>query len=106
VDELTDELAGRLVEQCCVKQARAYAEANLCDVRYYREGNVEIDIVLDKKTDLLPIEVKFRGKAGAADAKPARDFMGAFGSRNGLVITKDRLDVQGNIALVPFWLLN
>jgi predicted AAA+ superfamily ATPase len=106
VDELTDELAGHLAEQCCVKQARAYAEANLCDVRYYREGNVEIDIVLDKKSDLLPIEVKFRGRAGAADAKPARDFMGAFGSRNGLVITKDRLDVQGNIAFVPFWLLN
>jgi predicted AAA+ superfamily ATPase len=30
VDELTDELAGHLAEQCCVKQARAYAEANLC----------------------------------------------------------------------------
>jgi len=97
---------GLMIENCCLRDALQAVDENRWSIGYYREAGYEIDMIIDKKTSLLPIEVKFRREV---DYVPA---MGIFKSRfsqyqvtNGLVITKDTLLLKENLYLIPYWLL-
>jgi len=104
LSELSAADEGHLVEACCVREARRACENNFWKLCYWRENGNEVDIVVDKKTDLLPVEVKYRNdpKAGGIDT-----FIGKF-KLNGairLIITKDTLNRLDNTIYAPFWLI-
>jgi predicted AAA+ superfamily ATPase len=72
-------------------------------MEYWREGDSEVDIVLDRKSDLLPIEVKYRNDP--KDIAGLKVFMKRFGSTVGLVVTKDLLEKADGIVFCPYWLM-
>ncbi len=97
---------GMMIENCCLRDALQVVDENRWSIGYYREAGTEIDIIIDKKTSLLPIEVKFRSML---DYIPAMDIFQArfkqYKVVNGLVITKDTFGLKENLCLIPYWLL-
>ena len=65
-----------------------------------------MDLVLDRKTDILPVEVKYRNKPEkpVSIAAFSKTFAGK-GIPSSIVITKDSLDSDGETLYVPFWLV-
>jgi len=104
LSELSAADEGHLAEACSVREARRVCEDNFWKLYYWRENGNEIDIIVDKKTGLLPVEVKYRNdpKAGGLGA-----FINKFklGDIIRLIITKDKLNRQDNVISIPFWLV-
>jgi predicted AAA+ superfamily ATPase len=63
----------------------------------------EVDIVINLKKEVIPIEVKYSDNIGKKDIKGLTNFCEEFKIR-GLVITKDLLRDDGNIIFIPAWL--
>jgi predicted AAA+ superfamily ATPase len=82
--------------------ARSYCEANSFNLYFWRDKQVEVDLVIDKKTHLLPVEVKYRNKIKPEDVAGLRVFMDKYALKTGLVITKNTLREEGGIYYVPF----
>jgi predicted AAA+ superfamily ATPase len=116
--ELSAALEGHLVEACCVRDAKKACELNFWKLNYWRDNGSEVDIVIDKKTGLLPVEVKYRNAPKAANVPNApnatkapkagglADFARKFGLSGagvGLIVTKDTLERQDNAISVPYW---
>ena len=102
--EITDTQAGHIVESICARDALAVCEDNLWALHYWREKGIEVDLVIDKKIGVLPIEVKYRTNAKHTSLS---DFRQAFPNAKipvSVVITKDRLDREQDVLYVPFWL--
>lgn len=97
---------GFMLENCCLRYAMQVVEENRWSIGYYREAGYEIDMIIDKKTSLVPVEVKFRSEV---DSFPAMDIFKSRFSQyqvsNGLVITKDTFGLRENLCLIPYWLL-
>jgi hypothetical protein len=103
--EITDTYAGHIVESICARDALAVCEDNLWALHYWREKNIEVDLVIDKKIGVLPIEVKYRTNIKNTSLS---DFRRAFPNTKipvSVVITKDRLDKEGDTLYIPFWLV-
>jgi predicted AAA+ superfamily ATPase len=79
------------------------------DVFYWKnpKGN-EVDIIIMRDKNLLPVEVKFKSKVDKKELKGLLSFMDKYRCKNGIVVTKnslDSLDSDGKtILLVPVWL--
>ncbi len=58
------------------------------DVSYWKNGG-EVDLVLDMKKKLLPIEVKYKEDIKGVDIKGLIEFMNKFSVDTGIVVTKD-----------------
>jgi hypothetical protein len=102
--EITDTHAGHIVESICARDALAVCEDNLWTLHYWREKNIEVDLVIDKKIGVLPIEVKYRTNTRNTSLS---DFRQAFPNTKipvSVVITKDRLEKEGDSLHIPFWL--
>ncbi|TRZ87637.1 MAG: ATP-binding protein [Methanosarcinales archaeon] len=63
----------------------------------------EVDIVINLKKEVIPIEVKYSDNIGKKDIKGLINFCEEFKTR-GLVITKNLLRDDGNIIFIPAWL--
>ena len=103
--ELNDTRAGQVVEGICVRDALAVCESDHWSLHYWREKGIEVDIVIDKKTSVLPIEVKYR-EAARHTSIPA--FVQAFPKIKipvSVVITKNQLERDENVIYIPFWLI-
>lgn len=102
--ELNPTLEGHIIEACCVRDAHKVCERNFWKLDYWRDGDSEVDIIVDRKTSLLPVEVKYRNspKADNLDA-----FRNKFMKNGGevLVITKDTLSRQNDVISVPYWMV-
>lgn len=96
---------GQLVENSSVQLVRSYCEENLFNIHYWRENTREVDIIIDKKTDTLPIEVKYRNEITGKDLKSIKAFSETFGSKCSVVITKDLIKIDGEMVFMPFWLI-
>jgi len=96
---------GQLVENSSVQLVRSYCEENLFKIHYWRENTREVDIIIDKKTDTLPIEVKYRNEITGKDLKGIKVFSETFGSKCSVVITKDLIKINDEIVFMPFWLI-
>ena len=108
LDSIDSTREGRLIENLCVRDALAVSEKNYWKLYYWREGSYEIDIIIDKKTELLPIEVKFRNDPCKEDN--INEFVNRFNKehlkiKESLVITKDYLGRRGNVYYVPFYMM-
>jgi predicted AAA+ superfamily ATPase len=102
--DITDSQAGHIVESICARDALAVCEDHLWALHYWREKGVEVDLVIDKKIGVLPIEVKYRVNAKHTSLA---EFRQAFPNARipvSVVITKDRLDREQDVLYIPFWL--
>lgn len=81
---------------------------NSLDAKFFwRKGGYEVDIVLEKDNELLPIEVKYRNKITKKNIVGLIRFMDLFDVKEGIVLTKDlsdKIDVGNKtITLIPVW---
>lgn len=96
---------GLEIENCCMQIAKKYCEHENYDTYFWRENQKETDIVIDKKVEVLPIEVKYRNSISDKDLSGLFVFMDKFKTKEGIVITKDYLNYKDNIYYIPFWLV-
>ena len=104
-DELSPEDEGFLVENCSIQMARSYSEPENYAVYFWRDKQMETDIVIDKKHCILPIEVKYRNTILEKDLRGLYAFIEKFDAKAGIVITKDYLDKKGGVVYIPFWMI-
>ena len=111
--EISDNDAGHIVEAMADFDIRLLCEKENYNQYYYRNTNKEeIDIILDRKIDIIPIEVKYTNQIENSDTTTIKNFINK-NSQNklgrakyGIVITKDILKTENNLYFIPYWLLN
>ncbi len=70
------------------------------DLFYWRD-KYEVDFVVEKEKP-VPIEVKYKEDIRTSDLKGLKKFKEKHGE-GGIVITKDRMDCDGDTAFIPAW---
>ncbi|VVB90918.1 AAA domain protein [uncultured archaeon] len=99
--KIDDMFAGRLVEGIVLTHLAKYEI-------YYWKNHTEVDFIIKKGNEIMPIEVKYQNEITGGDLKGLVKFMENYGAERGLVVTKDLLDrktVDGRVVLfVPAWL--
>ena len=95
---------GQLIENCALHNVKLFADKNRYGVLYWRDAQKEVDIVLDRKTNIIPIEIKYRNNVEHNDLKSLNSFMEKFSAPHGIVITKNSLKFQDKIYYIPFWM--
>ena len=80
---------------------------------YYRNTDKEeIDLVIDRNIDIIPIEVKYTNQIESSDLKVINKFIEEHKNKAinqakyGIIITKDILKKEGSLYFIPYWLLN
>jgi len=104
-NELSSEDEGYKVENSSIQMARSYCEPENYSVYFWRDNQKETDIVIDKKIELLPIEVKYRNTILDKDIKGLFTFKEKYKTKTGIVITKTYLDKKDDIIYIPFWMI-
>lgn len=98
---ITDENAGTIVEGLVAEHLRHYET-------YYWRDYYEVDFILKKDGSLTPIEVKYKNTVDKEDMKGIFNFMERFNAKEGIVVTKDRLETTEDkghmIRYIPAWL--
>lgn len=102
--EITDTQAGHIVESVCARDALAVCEDHLWSLHYWREKGIEVDLVIDRKTDVLPIEIKYRTNTKRTSLAAFRQAFPKLKMPISVVITKDNLDKVQDTLFIPFWL--
>jgi len=104
-NELSPEDEGFQVENSSIQMTRSYCEPENYSVYFWRDNQKETDIVIDKKIELLPIEVKYRNVILDKDIKGLFAFKEKYKTKTGIVITKTYLDKKDDIIYIPFWMV-
>lgn len=102
--ESNETRTGHLIEALCVRNALAVCEDNYWGLYYWREGNKEVDIVIDSIASLMPIEVKYR-KNALHDIGGLNAFCDKFTSKKvstPLMITKNNFLLSESLNAIPF----
>jgi len=80
---------------------------------YYRNTNQEeVDIILNRKIDLVPIEVKYVNTVDSGDVKHIKKFIEVnkesetAKTNYGIVVTKDTYKQEGELYYIPYWMFN
>lgn len=73
------------------------------NIFYWHDGH-EVDLVIDLFQKPLPIEVKYRESVSLSDLPGTIKFEKEFQPTLCLVVTKNQLEIHGNIVLIPLWL--
>jgi len=105
LNSIDETRSGELIESICVRDAFNVCENNFWSLHYWREKDNEVDFVIDRKADIIPVEVKYRNDIKPIDFK---QFKHAFPDKNipvYIVITKDLLKKADDILYIPFWLI-
>ena len=104
---------GHILESIVDFDIRLLCEKENYSNYYYRNANKEeIDIILDRKLDIIPIEVKYTNQIEESDVKTIRKFIeknkeNKIGKTNfGIIVTKDIYKKEDNIFFIPYWLFN
>lgn len=105
--------AGHIIESMLDFDIRLLCEKENFNEFYYRNSNKEeIDIVLDRKIDVIPIEVKYTNQLESSDSYVIKNFIEK--NKNniigktayGIVITKDIYKKENDLYFIPYWLFN
>jgi len=106
-------LAGHMIESMVDFDFRLLCEKENYKQFYYRNTDKEeIDIIIDRNIDLIPIEVKYTNQIETADTKVINKFIqehqekGINQTKFGIIITKDILKKEPNLYYIPYWLFN
>ena len=105
--DLTEIDAGSLVESVVQKHMHTFANANNFNLYYWKEKE-EVDIILDMKKKVLPVEVKYKSEIKKGDLKGLLKFMDRFKVKKAIVVTKDLFEekeINGKeLQFIPAWL--
>lgn len=71
---------------------------------YWRKNKNEVDIVLKKNDDIYGCEIKYKNKIRESDKRGLKNFIGEFSKSKNYMLTKDELDREGPIKMIPLWL--
>ncbi len=97
---LKTELVGHLVE--------ATVANSIEGISFWRTPYHEVDIVLKRETQIIPIEVKYKTQIDKSDIKSLVKFMTEFKLKTGFVISRDLLSQEEidnyQIFYIPVWL--
>ena len=107
------EIAGHIVESMVDFDFRLLCQKENYKQFYYRNSDKEeIDLIIDRNIDIIPIEVKYTNQIESSDLKVIKKILdehqtkGINQAKFGIVVTKDILKKEGNIYCVPYWLIN
>lgn len=110
---IDNDLTGHIVESMVDFDFKLLCEKENYKQFYYRNSDKEeIDIIIDRNIDIIPIEVKYTNQIESSDLKVINKFINEHQNKVinkanfGIVITKDILKKEGNLYFVPYWLLN
>lgn len=110
--EIDDNLSGHIVEKMVDFDCRLLCEKENYKQYYYRNTDKEeIDIILDLKINIVPIEVKYTNQIEERDLKTIKKFIENNKGKSinkaeyGIIITKDIYKKEGNLYYIPYWLL-
>ena len=95
---------GRLIENCAVHNIKLFAEKNRYNLYYWRDGQKEVDMVLDMKKQIIPIEIKYRNQINKDNTKGLPAFMKKYKTPYGIILSKNLLKQEDNIFYIPFWM--
>lgn len=111
--EISSNDAGHIIESMVAFDIRLLCEKENYNEYYYRNSaKEEIDIILDRKIDIVPIEVKYTNQIDTNDSKIVKKFIeknkdNKIGkTKYGIIITKDVYKQEDNLFYIPYWLLN
>lgn len=111
--ELTNNDTGHIIEAMVDFDIRLISEKENYNEYYYRNSNKEeIDIILDRKIDIIPIEVKYTNQIENSDTNTIKNFIdknkeNKLGkTKFGIIITKDIYKKEENLYYIPYWLFN
>lgn len=111
--ELTNNDIGHIIESMVDFDIRLICEKENYNQYYYRNSNKEeIDIILDRKIDIIPIEVKYTNQIENADTNTIKNFINKnkeskIGKTTfGIIITKNIYKKEENLYYIPYWLFN
>lgn len=97
--EIPDEhTMGRIVENIVV---------NHLDAKYFwRAGKEEIDVMLTKNNETIPIEVKYKNEIREKDLKTMQKAIERSDVKRGIIVSKDLFDLKrkDEILIIPLWL--
>ena len=110
---IDNDTIGHIVESMVDFDFRLLCEKENYKQFYYRNSDKEeIDIIIDRKIDLIPIEVKYTNQIENSDLKAINKFIDEHTNETfnqakfGIVITKDILKKEGKLYFIPYWLMN
>ena len=111
--EIDNDLAGHIVESMVDFDFRLLCEKENYKEFYYRNSDKEeIDIIIDRNIDVIPVEVKYTNQIENSDVKAINKFIDQHKDKGinqvkfGIVVTKDILKKDGELYFIPYWLLN
>jgi uncharacterized protein len=86
------------------------AEKRGWEVFYWQHDRVSIDIMLDIKQMIIPIDIKIQDeRVGQKDLKAVTKFLEKYRYERGVIITKNEFDIQRfekcEVMLLPVWML-
>ncbi len=108
--DLTEELLedparlGHVVETVVAEHALRLSQrlTGHASLAYWQDDTGrEVDIIIGPPLRPLPIEVKYQQTVGGSDLTPIRAFVEKYRTGLGLVVTREHLEVRGNVVLVP-----
>lgn len=95
---------GKIVETVIASQLMSRS----LNLYYWRDNNYEVDIILDERGKVIPIEVKYRDEIKLSELKGIFKFLESFKEDSAIVVSKDKLKQEkiGNkfILYLPAWL--
>jgi len=99
---------GKVVEAVvadhCMRLMRDLEPASEKQLFYWKNKGHETDIVVELLRKPVPIEVKYRNSIDRKDLKGLLEFSKKHETPLQVVITRDKLDMNGNIVFIPLWL--
>lgn len=109
--EIDDNYVSKLVENVCSKISLESKQDIVPSINYWLdEFGKEIDIILEKETTIIPIEVKYRNQILKKDLHTVKKFLNKFNLKQGIIITKELLDKKVSdgkeILFIPAWLFS
>ena len=71
------------------------------NIKYYRTKNkIEVDLVLDHISSVVPIELKFKNKIKTNDTLSLRKFMNTYKIETGYLVNNTQIKKSDNIKLI------
>ena len=110
---INSDLEGHIIESMVDFNFRLLCEKENYKQFYYRNSDKEeIDIIIDKNINIVPIEVKYTNQIENSDLKVINKFIAEHENSSinkaefGIIVTKDILKKEGFLYFIPYWLLN
>lgn len=77
----------------------------LGEAGFWKDNGREVDIVVKSQDSLRAFEIKYKNQIRDSDFKGLRKFEEEFPEAQLFLVSKDELDLSGDVKVVPLWLL-